>query len=212
MSNPSVFELARTEIEGSQIIIEDNIGEAIHLHIGAFRIDLTIKEFKELSEKLEKVLLFLTEKKNIKLENYHPYFLLYFSAYLLKILKIEEKELKLKDLKVKYIEKEESKILPLKNSPFYSYYKGENIALEAYENFLDIFQSNKERADFIYKELSENPKNKEKIIIDKENFLLYGEEQAAALLALYGEDYKVKVEIFFTEEEITLGRRLKKLW
>ena len=47
MSNPAVFKLAETVIGDQKIVIEDNIGESIHLHIGLVRIDMTVKEFVE---------------------------------------------------------------------------------------------------------------------------------------------------------------------
>ena len=48
MSNPAVFELNKTIIKNNIFTIEDNIGEAIHFHIGLVRFDLSIKEFNNI--------------------------------------------------------------------------------------------------------------------------------------------------------------------
>ena len=56
MSNPAVINLAETETDIGFFRIEDNIGESIHLHLGDFRYDLTIKEFLSLSDDLKNVI------------------------------------------------------------------------------------------------------------------------------------------------------------
>lgn len=53
MSNPAVYVLGETEINGNKIRIEDNLGEAIHVHIGDFRISLSISEFNEIVNQFE---------------------------------------------------------------------------------------------------------------------------------------------------------------
>ncbi|MGL6114977.1 MAG: hypothetical protein ACRC1R_08035 [Cetobacterium sp.] len=215
MSNPSVFELAKTEIDGSTLCIEDNIGEAIHMHLGPLRIDLTIREFLLVTEKLELVLEFLLKEKGIVLKDYDPYFLLNFSENFLDILYVEERETGIGDLKIKYINKEGNfEIKKITESPFYKYYKNEEIDLEIYENMSNILQSNRERADEIYKIISKGIYEEMKlIVIDKEGYILDGEEKASAMLALYGRDYFCKVKIFMLNEEKKLGRRLKeKKW
>ena len=45
MSNPAVHLLSTIEIQNKTLRIEDNLGEAIHLHIGELRVSLTVKEF-----------------------------------------------------------------------------------------------------------------------------------------------------------------------
>ena len=62
MSNPAVFELNKTIIKNNIFTIEDNIGEAIHFHIGLVRFDLSIKEFNNISSKLINI---LNEQLNI---------------------------------------------------------------------------------------------------------------------------------------------------
>lgn len=216
MSNPSVFELSKVEIDNSIVCIEDNIGEAIHLHIGSFRIDVTINEFIEITNKLEKVLAFLLKERNIKISDYDPYFLLNFSKYWLDVLEVEEKDVSISDLKIRYINKDKNiSEYRLINSPFYKYYLGEDVDLEKYENKVDILQTNKEKADIIYNNLlSPNPLLDDySIIVDKDNYILDGEEKACSLLKVYGDKHFVKVKILVLEDGIYFGRRLKeKKW
>lgn len=52
MSNPAVYLLAETTIQGKRIQIEDNLGESIHVHIGEFRITFSVAEFLEAAESI----------------------------------------------------------------------------------------------------------------------------------------------------------------
>lgn len=52
MSNPGVRIIIDKTIAGKSFRIEDNIGEAIHIHWGEIRIDLTITEFYKLAEEM----------------------------------------------------------------------------------------------------------------------------------------------------------------
>lgn len=216
MSNPSVFELAKIKIDDSIICIEDNIGEAIHVHIGPFRIDLTIKEFLKITEKIENVFKFLLSEKEIDILEYNKYFLMNFRDYWLEILKVENKEVKISELKIR-LEDEKGVLNSRKitESPFYKYYQKEDINLEVYENILDIFQTNKEKADIIYNSIKENQFtfNHEWIVIDNEGYVLDGEEKICSLLSIYGENYLCNVKIFMMKDSLNFGRKLKeKKW
>ena len=49
MSNPSVIELSRKKTNLGEFVVEDNIGESIHIHLDNFRIDLSVKNLHELA-------------------------------------------------------------------------------------------------------------------------------------------------------------------
>lgn len=57
--NPFLVELGREKISSepdlcsSKFVIEDNVGESIHIHYRNMRLELTIKEFMELSKGLK---------------------------------------------------------------------------------------------------------------------------------------------------------------
>jgi hypothetical protein len=52
MSNPGVLMLSETLINGKSFRIEDNIGEAIHIHFGDIRLDMTIREFFDFDKQI----------------------------------------------------------------------------------------------------------------------------------------------------------------
>ena len=59
MSNPGVIVLDEADCKGTKFNrfqIEDNIGEAIHIHIDNIRFDLTIDEFIEFSASIKDIL------------------------------------------------------------------------------------------------------------------------------------------------------------
>ena len=62
MSNPTVFELNKIMIRNNIFVIEDNIAESIHFHLGLVRFDLSIKEFNDISTKFINI---LNEQLNI---------------------------------------------------------------------------------------------------------------------------------------------------
>jgi len=61
VNNILVYELADEEISPSPDVhpdlfcIEDNVGEAIHIHLRNFRLDLTIEEFRKLADTIESI-------------------------------------------------------------------------------------------------------------------------------------------------------------
>jgi len=59
-------ELTNFELEsGEEVIIEKNIGGEIHIHMGNFRIDLTLSEFEEFANVIEQGTVKLEEIKNV---------------------------------------------------------------------------------------------------------------------------------------------------
>lgn len=48
MSNPAVIKLQSGHIGRSKVWLDDNFGEAIHIHIDDYRVDLTVEEFRQL--------------------------------------------------------------------------------------------------------------------------------------------------------------------
>jgi hypothetical protein len=80
MSNPGVIvldqtELSGREINGSRLQIEDNIGEAIHIHLGDLRLDFTINDFLILADGLKQALNNLLSSTNINLDLLDPLFI-----------------------------------------------------------------------------------------------------------------------------------------
>ncbi len=56
MSNPAVTKLVRANIGKSGFWMDDNIGEAVHIHLSDFRLDLSISEFNTLVDELNETI------------------------------------------------------------------------------------------------------------------------------------------------------------
>ena len=110
MSNPAVFELNKTIIKNNIFTIEDNIGEAIHFHIGLVRFDLSIKEFNNISSKLINI---LNEQLNIPsfdLNKQNEYFLEKIASSIPYIENVEEDIVDINELKYCF-ENEDGKVI-----------------------------------------------------------------------------------------------------
>lgn len=59
--NPFVIELSSGEIRekplsAGRLVVEDNIGEGIHIHLGNCRLEMSVKEFKKFTQSIEMAL------------------------------------------------------------------------------------------------------------------------------------------------------------
>ena len=151
MSNPAVFELNKTIIKNNIFTIEDNIGEAIHFHIGLVRFDLSIKEFNNISSKLINI---LNEQLNIPsfdLNKQNEYFLEKIASSIPYIENVEEDIVDINELKYCF-ENEDGKVI-------------EEI-INKYELKRDIWSSKEELLESIKNNLNND------IYIDENNYIL----------------------------------------
>lgn len=98
MSSPGVIILAEGIVGGVNLRIEDNIGEAIHVHYGNLRIDLTIAEFYQLSEQLVSIMEMMIGVEGFKVNNYDAIFLSQIDRLLLNLESITFEEVNLSNL------------------------------------------------------------------------------------------------------------------
>ena len=102
MSNPAVITLDNASSRKGKFkrfVIEDNIGESIHLHIDNMRVDFTINEFLEFSKMIKESLKVLDLLQGYELEIFDEYFLKECSNYLPNLKSIKIEEVKLSELK-----------------------------------------------------------------------------------------------------------------
>lgn len=199
MSNPAVIQLSSTYIGNTEVRIEDNWAESIHLHIGMMRIDLTINEFLDIANKMEDAANELIDAENFDVHDFDPVFLSFYNSIFLDLEKVTIDKIKLGD------------IIILKNQrlPYYcglnkgrdfKALNGEYDELNAYKSQVNkIGESNLERLEGILNSIRENgyPYNNEYIILrNDQNVILDGQHRASCLLHLYGPDYEVPVMRF----------------
>lgn len=110
MSNPGVISLV-SDLK-QKLKIEDNIGEAIHLHYDSIRLDLTIEEFEKLSSIMNHVIDEMISIEGFSSSNINPENLVQVSHFLPKLEKIKMDEIYLEDL---LINTKNGKYVPIKN-------------------------------------------------------------------------------------------------
>ena len=102
MSNPGVLSLASLEPVGAdyRFEIEDNIGEAIHIHYKDIRLDLTVAEFYDIAEQMDKMIDMVVDVEGFSSKDYDPVNLVGLAACLPDLVKVTEDEVWLADLLV----------------------------------------------------------------------------------------------------------------
>lgn len=223
MINPGVITLASLQnIENSKFPyrfdIEDNIGEAIHFHFKDIRIDLTVKEFCELAEKMYKVVDNIVSVNGFSSKDFDPVSLVGISNGLPKLKEIKYRKVLLEDIKVDtYDEKGRPIIASLAESRVVKALSGieeENNHHTVQFNYFsqnDVEKiSNKDRVLFNLEKIKKNgyPYNNELIMVDSNNQIWDGQHRAACLYYLYGNiEVEVRELVFGETEEY---QRIKK--
>lgn len=75
MSNPAVIKLQKKKINNSSVWLDDNFGEAIHLHIDNIRVDMTNSEFNILCSDLCDTINELVSVEGFNCHNISPVYL-----------------------------------------------------------------------------------------------------------------------------------------
>ena len=100
MSNPAVILLSKRINSKSKFVVEDNIGESIHLHYDDLRLDLTTNDFLKLELPLTNSLESLINIDNFKLKYFDPSFIKSISDLLPDLKKVEFEEININKLVV----------------------------------------------------------------------------------------------------------------
>lgn len=98
MSNPAVILLSKKIDSKSKFVVEDNIGESIHLHYNDLRFDLTTNDFLELEFPLANSLERLINIDNFKLKYFDPSFIKSISDLLPDLKKVEFEKININKL------------------------------------------------------------------------------------------------------------------
>ena len=92
MSNPGVIILADDLKSNNRFQIEDNIGEAIHVHMNNVRFDLSINEFLAFAGNITDIVKNMDLSEIINIDDYDVAFLYEISDYLNEITKLWRKK------------------------------------------------------------------------------------------------------------------------
>ncbi len=204
MSNPAVVELKNGAMSIGSYRLEDNIGESIHLHIGDWRFDMTVKELEQLSQKSEGILDSFLNIEGFSCRDVDPLFLSQISAFLPDLVEVRKEKIQLSKLRVyKWV----GFILFLKNiasSKVYKAYCGDAKADDRYVQVNKRGESNKDRRDKMLDSIRTNGypyDNKYIILFNDQNIIRDGQHRAAALYYLYGDKEVEVVRFIFADNK-----------
>lgn len=196
MSNPAVLQLASTYIGSTEIRIEDNWAESIHLHIGMMRIDLTVEEFLEIADKMGEAANQLINAENFDVNDFDPLFLSYYHYTLTDLESVSKDTIRLGDITIL-----KNKKLPcyrtIEKSRNYKALNGDTEELDSYTAQINMIgQNNMQRLHSVLDCIKQNgyPYNNEYIVLRNDQAVLMdGQHRAACLLHLYGPDVEIPV-------------------
>jgi hypothetical protein len=207
MSNPAVIILDNLRTKNgkfNRFVLEDNIGESIHLHVDDMRIDFTINEFLNFSNLIRNSLKELNVLKGYNIEKFDESFLRQCSEVLPNLIEIKKETINLKDLKVighyKFKDLTLQKIVSILKAPAYSYLKGKNNNFSEYLQFNYLSISNKQRLLKLRSSIEKDgyPFDERYIVMfNDQNLIRDGQHRAVVLAYLYGLDYEIEILRFY---------------
>jgi hypothetical protein len=212
MSNPGVIILDNESSNKGKInrfVVEDNIGESIHLHIDDMRVDFTIDEFLTFSDAIRESLDSIDFLCGYKLSQFDEYFLKECSPYLPRLKKIEIEDIELSKLICVVHSNYHSdfnflKLVPVALCPAYRFLTGNGNEFLEYEQYNYYNVNNEHRLLELSESVQKNgyPSDGRYIVLfNGQDVIRDGQHRAAILANLLGEQEKVKVMRFYFNEE-----------
>lgn len=185
MSNPAVIVLSKYRGKNS-FIIEDNIGESIHLHYNSLRVDLTTEEFLKLEATIKHCLQELIEIENFDITYFDPAFLKSIAVFLPDIERISVEDIEIDKLIIQRKGMFGLPILsPIYKSRVLKALKGDPKENNQYIQANLFNKTNQERVDDVsqlVKELGYPYNNKYIILFNNQNVIRDGQHRASALI------------------------------
>jgi len=217
MSNPSVIFLDSASDKKRRFDIEDNIGEAIHIHIDNLRIDFTIDEFLEFAKTVRESLNNLEILHGYSPDDFDEHFLRLCAPCITDLKEMVVEDASLSSLEC-IVHKEYKgglaleKVLPVDQTPAYKYLQGEKDEFLKYNQFNYWNTANEVRLLTLRKSIENHgyPYKKQHIVLfNNQNLIRDGQHRAAVLAHLYGVDSIVPVMRFRFHQDrhsLSIGR------
>jgi hypothetical protein len=210
MSNPAVISLGNSQVNGKILKIEDNIGEAIHIHYDNARIDLTIYEFFVFAKMIEESLQSLLEIENFNLSNFDPIYLGDLNEKLYDLQKVCYEKIYLSQLQ---IIRKNFLGLPMKSnikkSRVYRAINRETKENDEYiqENYYG--NTNRDRVRYSYEQIKKSgyPLKEEYIVLINNQYLIMdGQHRASALFHIFGNIEIPIIRLVFKDNKYNVRR------
>lgn len=197
MSNPGVITLEKYDKVGQRLWLDDNIGEAVHIHLNDLRVDMSVAEFSAFVEKLYDIINELVQVEGFDARKYNPVYLsVMLGKYLPKLRQVSKDEVMLSDLILyKPVIGPFLRRVRLPDSKCVKALNGDSRENDGPCSSHHIGQTSAQRLDSVMESIREHgyPHNDQYIILYNDNMLIRdGQHRAACLYKLYG-DHKVPV-------------------
>jgi len=206
MSNPAVIVLDNLSSikKFKRFVIEDNIGESIHIHIDNIRLDFTIEEYLIFARTIRESIEEMDVLKGFSISNFDESFLKNCSPLLPNLLKIKKEKIKLKNLicikhNTFYGETYDSKS-KLNRTKAYEYLNNKTGNFLQYPQFNYFGVDNKSRLNNLLDSVKDNgyPHNDNFIVLfNGQNIIRDGQHRAIVLAHLFGLNHEVEVLRFY---------------
>lgn len=192
MSNPGVVTLAKAEIAGRDFRVEDNIGEAIHIHYGSIRLDLSISEFERIANELITIAERLVDVGGFRFEKYDAIFLTQVCQHLLQLKKIEITKRMISDLMTSHFVNGVQELIPISEGRIVKGLKGDLQEISTWKqvNYYGD-DTNVDRMNSIYSSIKNNGYCPDKkgtyiVVLNGGNMIVDGCHRASSLFMQYG--------------------------
>ena len=208
MSNPAVITLDNASSKKGKLkrfVLEDNIGESIHLHIENMRLDFTIKEFLEFSKMISESLIELDFLGGYSIGDFDEHFLKKCTGFFPNLKKIAIEEIELSKLKCIVHSNYRSdlnliKLSSISDIPAYKYLKGDKQEFLNYRQYNYFNMSNEKRLLQTLESIEKNDypyKDKYIVLFNGQDIIREGQHRAAILAHLNGLDSHIKIMRFY---------------
>jgi len=207
MSNPAVITLASLTGRNNtfkRFQVEDNIGESIHLHIDNMRVDFSVNEFLDFSDKVRKSLTELDLFYGYDINDFDSRFLHECGNFLHGLSGISIEDVSLSDLRFIVREKVYNdlliyRVVSVDKTPAFRFLNGDSRDFLTYNQFNYFGINNKDRLLNLVSSIKDNhyPHNNNYVILfNGQNIVRDGQHRAAIVAHLYGIEAHIKVMMF----------------
>lgn len=212
MSNPAVIILAEV-CKGlpnlKKLQIEDNIGEAIHLHFGPVRLDFTVTEFMAIAGAMKEALNSTNQFKPYLIEQFDPLFIMNCAPLLTHLQRIEIKNFFIDDMRCivhRSLRFGAYSITTVKKTPAYRFLSTGNQKFLSYDQKHYFHTTNKDRLLNVATKLEKfgYPYDGKYIILfEGQNIVRDGQHRLAALRYQLG-NVKIPMMVFHFSKRVKL--------
>lgn len=192
MSNPGVVLLASGTVGGQSFRIEDNIGEAIHIHWGNIRIDLSIKEFFDLAISCKDIIEKMINIDNFSFDLFDAIFLTQNCSSMINLDKLVFEDINVSDLLTdQYDDKGHRSYININESRVSKAIQGDLSIVNSWKQVNYFGDDNISRVNTIYNSIREHgyhPKSKGTYVVlhGPTNIVIDGCHRSSCVLNVYG--------------------------